>query len=214
MVRHPFPRLSPRSNTAPAKILNLPETVCISLQGFSPIPPFFTGSSTPAFHWANDMLIDSQTGTVDLGGGGFDRPARTLRTAVLDVLTTTCAFPARNILFLGYGQGAMLPLYFAASNPDIILGGIVAIGARLPSSSYPTRKSKTPVLLCGGSRSREVTRSAVDALKASFEDTKYVKWEKPDDSMPANREEMLPIMQFFARRLQSRAGVPEGAVEV
>jgi hypothetical protein len=32
--------------------------------------------------------------------------------------------------------------------------------------------------------------------------------------MPRSREEMLPIMRFFARRLRSRGGVPEGAVEV
>ncbi len=38
--------------------------------------------------------------------------------------------------------------------------------------------------------------------------------ERIQDSMPRSREEMLPIMRFFARRLRSRGGVPEGAVEV
>jgi hypothetical protein len=32
--------------------------------------------------------------------------------------------------------------------------------------------------------------------------------------MPANRDEMLPIMQFFSRRLRSMKGVPAGVVEL
>jgi hypothetical protein len=32
--------------------------------------------------------------------------------------------------------------------------------------------------------------------------------------MPSNRDEMMPIMQFLARRLRSRKGVVEGAVEI
>lgn len=51
-------------------------------------------------------------------------------------------------------------------------------------------------------------------MRERFQDVEYVKWAKSEDSMPRSREEMLPIMKFFARRLRSRAGVPEGAVEV
>jgi hypothetical protein len=32
--------------------------------------------------------------------------------------------------------------------------------------------------------------------------------------MPANREEALPMMSFFARHLRSRQGVPADAVEI
>jgi hypothetical protein len=32
--------------------------------------------------------------------------------------------------------------------------------------------------------------------------------------MPKNREEALPMMHFFARRLRSQKGVPEGSVEL
>lgn len=60
----------------------------------------------------------------------------------------------------------------------------------------------------------QVTRGALDGLKGRFSSVEYVKWSKPEDSMPVNREEMLPIMKFLSRRLQSQAGVPEGAVEV
>ena len=42
----------------------------------------------------------------------------------------------------------------------------------------------------------------------------YHKWDRAGDGMPRNRDEMLPIMRFFARRLRSRKGVPEGSIEV
>jgi hypothetical protein len=51
-------------------------------------------------------------------------------------------------------------------------------------------------------------------LKARFGEVEYIKWGKAGDGMPTNREEMVPIMRFFARRLKSRAGVPVGAVEL
>lgn len=138
-----------------------------------------------------------------------------LNGIVIKALREKCGFESRNVLFLGFGQGGMAALH-AASLEKEEFGGVISIGGRLPasSSSSGSSKCKTPIVLCGGSRSSQVTRSAVDAVKARFTDVEYVKWEKPDDSMPRNREEMLPLMKFLARRLRSRAGVPEGAVEV
>ena len=63
-------------------------------------------------------------------------------------------------------------------------------------------------------KSSQVTRLTVDRLKEAFGVVKYVKWERADDGMMRNREEMVLVMEFFARRLRSRAGVPEGGVEV
>ena len=40
------------------------------------------------------------------------------------------------------------------------------------------------------------------------------RYRKSGDSMPSNRDEMMPIMQFFARRLKSTKGVPKGSVEI
>ncbi len=133
---------------------------------------------------------------------------------VTEVLTSKCNYAERNIHFLGFGQGGMAALHFISSS-SFEFGGVISIGGRLPSSSSSSGgKCKTPVLLCGGSRSGQITRSAVDAVKSKFLDVEYVKWQKGDDGMPRNREEMLPVMKFLARRLRSRAGVPEGAVEV
>ncbi|KUJ17830.1 alpha/beta-hydrolase [Mollisia scopiformis] len=194
------------------KNLNLPETACISIRGPNPIPPIFTGSDTPAFHWGDDVLVDEAKGDIDLDAG-FDTCQKIFGNIIQDVLITKCGYPPRNVLFLGFGQGGMAALHVASLSSGEF-GGVVSIGGRLPSSSKSGPKSKTPVLVCGGSRSSQVTKSAIEGLKERFVDMEYVKWSKNEDSMPKSREEMLPIMKFFARRLRSRAGVPEGAVEV
>lgn len=170
------------------------------------------------------MLVDEGRGELDVDAG-FKISGEVLGRVVREVLVERCQFPARNILFYGFGQGGMLTLHLASlisssssSSPEAMeFGGIISIGGRLPSTSTSTSsssKSKTPILVCGGSRSTQITRQSIDVLKSRFADVEYVKWEKHEDSMPRSREEMLPIMKFFARRLRSRAGVPEGAVEV
>lgn len=99
---------------------------------------------------------------------------------------------------------------------DSELGGVISIGGPLPSEAPASLKPKckTPVLVCGGSSSSLVTGSAEEKLKNVFEFVEIKRYRKPSDSMPSNRDEMLPIMQFFARRLRSVRGVPEGSVEV
>jgi predicted esterase len=196
------------------KNLNLPETACLSIQGPNPIPPIFTGSDLPAFHWGDDVLVDERQGEIDLDAGFQKIEKIILDDVVKGALMQKCSFPARNIFFLGFGQGGMVALHIASSASDLEFGGVVSIGGRLPGNGKEGPKSKTPVLVLGGSKSTQVTRSAVDGLKRRFEDLEYVKWEKGEDSMPRSREEMLPIMKFFARRLRSRAGVPEGAMEI
>jgi predicted esterase len=195
-----------------AQNLNLPETAAISLRGFTPIPAIFTGDETPSFHWAHDVVFDETRGELDLDGE-FAPSLKTFRE-LLDALMEKCGYAPRNIFFYGFGQGAMLPLAVGALLPETEFGGVVAIGGRLPGSGTGTGKGKTPILICGGSKSRQVTKGAVAVLRERFADVEYVRWEKPEDAMPANRDEMLPIMRFFARRLRSRAGVPDGAVEV
>jgi predicted esterase len=194
------------------KNINLPETCALSLQGPNPIPPLFTGSDAPSFHWGDDVLFDERNGEIELDAG-FSTSIKIMKE-LIETLTSKCSFPARNILFLGFGQGGMAALTFASSVPETEYGGVVSIGGALPASSSSSSKSRTPVLVCGGSRSTQVTRNSVDRLKGAFGEVEYVKWEKADDSMPRSREEMLPLMKFFARRLRSQAGVPEGAVEV
>ena len=102
------------------------------------------------------------------------------------------------------------------SNTSQELGGVISVGAGLPgeAASSLNPKCKTPVLVCAGSGQSSVTSSSEDKLKHCFENVEVKRYRKPGDSMPANRDEMMPIMQFFSRRLKSSKGVPEGSVEV
>jgi hypothetical protein len=54
----------------------------------------------------------------------------------------------------------------------------------------------------------------VSKLKDVFKYVEVKDWKRNGDGMMSNREEMMPIMQFFARRLLSRRGVPAGSVEL
>jgi hypothetical protein len=96
------------------------------------------------------------------------------------------------------------------------LGGIVSIGAALPSEAPAglVSKCKTPVLVCAGQDRSVVTSTAEDKLKRLFEFMEIKRYRKSGDSMPSNRDEMMPIMQFFSRRLKSMKGVPKGSVEI
>ena len=96
------------------------------------------------------------------------------------------------------------------------MGGIISIGGGLPSEAPASLnpKSKTPVLVCAGSDQSSVTSFLEDKLKHVFEHVEIKRYRKPGDSMPSNRDEMMPIMQFFSRRLRSTKGIPEGSVEL
>ncbi|MCJ1385432.1 hypothetical protein MMC17_008555 [Xylographa soralifera] len=192
------------------KQLALPETACISLQGPSPLP-FDLGG----FHWGDDIIFDQATGQMDFDAG-FLKITRIL-TSMIEALVNKCGYQPREIFFFGFGQGGMAALATAASF-DAELGGVVSIGGPLPSSiassSTSPGKSKTSVLILGVSSKTLITPDAISKLGANFQYVDY-KWpNKVADGMPRNRDEMLPIMQFFSRQLRSRAGVPEGSIEI
>lgn len=152
---------------------------------------------------------------VDTGFKGSTQ--KVLKDVICHGLITESGYKAREIMIFGFGQGGMVALQVAAELEDDELGGVISIGGVL-SLSLPLKaldkKSKTPVLVCKGSRDSAVTDSAVAKLKDVFETVEIKQWNKKGDGMPSNREEMLPIMQFFARRLRSTRGVPEGSVEL
>ena len=148
---------------------------------------------------------------------GFTKSVRILKAKIIEEgLIGKCGYLPREIMLFGYGQGGMVALAVAAALPDVELGGVVSIGGPLPVSvsTVSAVKIKTPVLVLGGSTNTLVTSSAVARLKDVFDAVEYRQWKKRGDGMPTNRDEMLPLMQFFARRLSSRRGVPEGSVEI
>lgn len=96
------------------------------------------------------------------------------------------------------------------------LGGVISVGGPLPNEAPASLspKRKTPILVCSGNDSPWVNSSAEAKLKAVFESVQLNRYKRSGDTMPRSRDEMYPIMQFFARRLKSSAGVPEGSVEL
>lgn len=203
---------SNKSFTTLASQLSLPETACISLQAPTPLP-FEIGG----FHWGDDIVFDQATGRMDLDTG-FEKAGRTITEEVIKkALIEKCGYQLREILLFGFGQGGMAALAASALMAEE-LGGVISVGGPLPSMTSMTSSGaarfKSPVLIIGGSTNTLVTKSAMTNLKSAFESVQYTKYTRVGDSMPRNREEMLPVMQFFARRLQSRRGVPQGSVEV
>lgn len=193
------------------KQLNLPETACIAVRAPKPLPFDLDG-----FHWGDDLIFDQHTGEMDIDTGFKDSTQMLLDKVVKEGLLAKCGYTAREIIFFGFAQGAMVALQIAASL-DEELSGVVSIGGAL-SLSAPLRpidkKSRTPVLVCKATHASKVPDTAIKRLKDAFEFVEVKEWKRNGDGMMRNREEMMPIMQFFARRLRSRKGVPEGSVEL
>jgi hypothetical protein len=103
------------------------------------------------------------------------------------------------------------------SQADSSLSGVISFGAPYPlSGSIVGPKNPTPVLLLAGrdDSNTAITDAAVRRTKEVFEFVELHRWPRRGDGMPRNRDEMLPVMRFFARRLRSRQGVPEGSIEL
>ncbi|KAK2733349.1 hypothetical protein FQN55_003402 [Onygenales sp. PD_40] len=203
-----------------ASAMRLPETTCIALQAPTPLP-----FELPGYHWGDDIMFDPDKLDVD---PGFTRATRKIvEELILQVLMQKLGYRSREILIFGYGQGASVGLSVAMEvargalgDANKELGGVVAVGGVVPLSAIRedgrVGKAPTPVLLVGGRGPESALSEAGEArTKNIFGDVEVVRWAgRRGDGMPGNREEMFPIMRFLARRLRSRAGVPEGSVEV
>ncbi|KAI1310032.1 Alpha/Beta hydrolase protein [Xylaria venustula] len=211
-----------------AKDINLPGVLAISVRGISPLPPSLLGlpgsdptAPTNHFHWGDDLTLSS-TGDLDPDPGFSKAEQLVLECLIRETLIGTCGWETTDILLFGFGQGGSLALGLASrlrsgervtdvtageSSPGIAFKGAVSIGGQLPSSITPTlsarSKARTPVLVCHGRNSELLDSDAVELLKKEFVDVRETKWTKSDDGMPQSREEMLPIMQFFAERLRA-----------
>ncbi|KAL8762405.1 MAG: hypothetical protein Q9194_007551 [Teloschistes cf. exilis] len=195
-----------------ARQMQLPETVCISVQGPQPLP-FGLGG----FAWGDDFTFSESSGTMDYDTG-FENSNRLIKEEIIEkALMQSCGYKSRNILLFGFGQGGMAAVASTLAFKTE-LGGVVSIGGPQPSSisshSDGTSKNTTAIIVLGGSSDTLIHQSALTHLKKSFNHVEYVKWSRSGDSMPRSVEEMTPIMKFFARRLQSRSGIPDDATEL
>ena len=202
-----------------ARALNLSETTIVTIQAPTPLP-----FDLPGFHWGDDVEFDSRTGDLDMDAG-FDRAVKVVvEEVVFGVLVGKCGCRMREIMMLGFGQGGMVGLVAAREvgrrctelgQGGGELAGVVSVGAPFSLSGSPTgEKNRTPVLLVAGRDSLALSDSAVRRTEGGFEFVELTRYARRGDGMPRSREEMMPLMQFFARRLLSRQGVPDGSVEL
>ncbi|KAM7196509.1 Alpha/Beta hydrolase fold [Naviculisporaceae sp. PSN 640] len=210
-----------------ARNLNLPGVLNISVRGTSPLPTGLFSDELPRhFHWGDDLRLDS--GDLDQDPGFEKARDLIMRRLIGEVLIGKCGWEMEDILLFGFGQGGALALGLAsalrgggqriqeitdtkeeeeAAGKEKAFKGVVSIGGALPASMVPTvsgrGKARTSVLICHGRESEVVDEDAVELLRQEFEKVKVVEWKRDDDGMPRNREEVLPMMQFFAERLRS-----------
>jgi len=200
-----------------ARAMALPDTCAISLRASAPLPFDLNG-----FHWGDDIMFDnsSATGGPDIDAGFTKATQLIVEEVINKTLIEKCGYEMRDILLFGFGQGGMLALNVASSvGATAELGGVVSIGAGVPVEATRVtdaegKKSRTPVILCKARDASAVSDEDEERAKSTFAFCEIKEWARHGDGMPRNREEMLPIMQFFARRLKSRRGVPAGSVEI
>ncbi|OKO99813.1 hypothetical protein PENSUB_8030 [Penicillium subrubescens] len=204
--------------TSFGRAINLPETTVLAVQAPAPLP-FDLGG----FHWGDDVSFDSRTGTLDMDAG-FTRSTSLLANEVIrQTLVQKCGYQLREIMILGFGQGGMAGLAAARElgstgtdgKASGALSGVISIGAPYAlSGARSGAKNRSPVLLVAGRDSEVVSDGAVRRTKEVFEFVEVSRYARRGDGMPSNRDEMLPVMQFFARSLRSQQGVPKGSVEI
>jgi predicted esterase len=89
--------------------MNLPETACISIQGPQGL------LDLGGFHWGDDIIFDSTNGGLD-ADAGFKQTTELLKIVVKDALVKKCGYKHREIMFFGFGQGAMAALNAAGKD--------------------------------------------------------------------------------------------------
>lgn len=229
------------------RALNLPETICVTVQAPSPLPAGLVDQE--AFHWGDDVMLDDGGLSMD---AGFGRATKLIaRDIIADTLVKKHGYKLRDILLVGLGQGGMAALAAARelgvnppvqdelpeatlssstatttadsigsknkSDHHVSLSGVVSFGGVCPLSvSAVGVRDRTPVLLLAGREGlgSDVSDTAVKRTQDAFQFVELHRWSRRGDGMPRNRDEMLPVMQFFARRLKSRKGVPAGSIEL
>ncbi|KAI5461153.1 hypothetical protein BGZ63DRAFT_424072 [Mariannaea sp. PMI_226] len=211
-----------------ARNMSLPGVLGISVRGTSVLPDMLMPDAPPSpggqesrhCHWGDDLVVDPATGDLD-DDPGFEKARRLIMEKLVDeVLIGKCGWEMSDIILFGFGQGGSLALGLASKlrQPKRVVDvteegrrdtkaaaaafkGVVSIGGPLPQSMVPSisarEKSRTSVLVC------QLEADAIDAVKSEFSDVRVSQWKRRGVSMPQNRDEVLPLMQFFADRLNS-----------
>lgn len=162
--------------------------------------------------------MDPATGELDEDPGFEKASGLVMEKLVKETLVEKCGWEWGDVMFFGFGQGGSLALGIAAKLSagervtDVTQGstksksarackGALSIGGPLPHSMVSTissrQKSSTSVLIC------QFQSEQVDAAKQEFADVRVVNWKRKDVGMPKDKDEIFPLMKFFADRLNS-----------
>lgn len=153
---------------------------------------------------------------------GFEKARRlVMGELVHGVLVEKCGWETSDMMLFGFGQGGSLALGLASrlsAQPRVTevgetsaashqspatnsFKGVVSLGGPLPTSMVSTissrQKGKTKICAC------QLDDDALDGVRREFDDVKVVQWKRREVAMPRDRDEMLPLMKFFADRLNS-----------
>lgn len=198
------------------RALNLPDALTITLNPPSPLP-YPLG---PGDQWSEDLQVDTGTGALDPDSPLNRAVELVAQDVIIKVLVDKFKYRHDHIHLFGLGQGgsvaASVPLHPSLTSASS-LGGVISIGGYLPlATAARSARDKTPVLVLSGSTSPFASpeSSPLKRVQAAYEFVTYHLWKKADDSMPKNRDEVLPMMQFWSRSLKSRRGVPDNAVQI
>ncbi|KAF4120228.1 putative esterase [Geosmithia morbida] len=177
---------------------NLPGVMAVTVRGTSRLPDSL-GLGIEGFHWGDDLIIDQATGDLD-DDAGFDKAEKVIMDEVLGrVIIGECGWETTDVLLFGFGQGGTLALGLAAKLADQNgkFKGAVSVGGSMPASMAPKsgKKSATEVLV--------VQLEDDEPVKRHFDNVRVANWDRKGVDMPRNRDEMVPIMKFFAERLNS-----------
>ncbi|KAG5979362.1 hypothetical protein E4U55_005252 [Claviceps digitariae] len=195
--------------------MSLPGVLCISIRGPSILPASLLLDSADSqasagagyYHWGDDIQLDSSTGEIDPDGGFVRAEELIMGGLVRRVLVGECGWEVGDIMVFGFGQGGSLALGMGArlarGDARDAFKGIVSIGGPLPRSMLlsgraAAEKSQTHVLICQFEREEDER-----VVKAEFANVSVVRWKREGVSMPRDRDEMFPLMKFFAERLRS-----------
>ncbi|KZZ97485.1 Phospholipase/carboxylesterase/thioesterase [Moelleriella libera RCEF 2490] len=198
----------------------------------APLPSQPQQQQQQYYHWGDDLLLDQATGDLDPDPGFSRACALVTEKLVRGILVERCGWDTSDVLLFGFGQGAALALGLPLTE-GLTYKGVVAIGpdaGGVPASmrakkcgtttmtmtlrgkqqaqqgqgrledakDEEERTNDTPVLLVQGQ-----SRQDENAVRESYGNVQVVRWKRSEVDMPRSKEEMIPIMKFFAERLKS-----------
>ncbi|KAK1599624.1 phospholipase/Carboxylesterase superfamily protein [Colletotrichum navitas] len=184
------------------------------------------GAGARHFHWGDDITFDPSTDSISSDPGFSRSYTLVVDRLIRETIIARCGWDLSDIILFGFGQGGSLALGIASQlrlGPQVVdvtdapadkpnrgdnahfdgntLKGVLSIGGPLPQSMLPTvsARGKCKTKACAV----QLDDDAFEAIKEEFLDARLIKWKRKDVAMPRDREEMFPLMQFFAECLKS-----------